>query len=76
MSFNFMAAIIDAENSASLFTSADSNLRDRVLGELEKDNFIALPGRGGHSGLMPLKTMCSHLGEDNEKFYSNCSKRV
>ena len=26
---------------------------DRVLGEGEKDSFIALPGKWGHSGLMP-----------------------
>ena len=30
-------------------------LRDRVLGEVEKNSFIALPGKGGHSGLMPSK---------------------
>ena len=57
-----------AENSASLFTSAESNLRDRVLGEVEKDNFNALPGRGGHSGLMPLKTMYSHFGKIMRSF--------
>ena len=36
-----------------LYTSARLNLRDRVLGELERNSFIALPGKGGHSGLMP-----------------------
>ena len=36
-----------------LCTSAKSNLRDEVLGEVEKNSFIALPGKGGHSGLMP-----------------------
>ena len=45
----------DAENSASLYTSAESNLGDIVLGELEKSSFIALPGRGEHSRLMPSK---------------------
>ena len=25
---------------------------ETVLGEVEKESFIALPGRGGHSGLM------------------------
>ena len=39
----------DAESSASLCTSAKSNLRDRVLGEVEKNRFIALPVEGGHS---------------------------
>ena len=33
-----------------LKTSADLNLGDRVLGEIEKNNFIALPGKGGHRG--------------------------
>ena len=51
----------DAESSASLYTGADSNLGDRVLGEVEKDSFITLPGKGGHSGLLPRKTMRSHL---------------
>ena len=45
----------DAESSASLYTSAESNLGDIVLGELEKSSFIALPGRGEHSRLMPSK---------------------
>ena len=31
------------------------NLKDRVLGELEKHSFIALPGKGGHSRLIPPK---------------------
>ena len=38
-----------------LCNNAESNLRDRVLGEVEKNSFIALPGKGGHSGLMPSK---------------------
>ena len=45
----------DGKISASLYTSAKSNLRDRVLGEAEKNNFIALPGKGRDSGLMPPK---------------------
>ena len=36
-----------------LYTSTKLNLGDRVLGEVEKNNFIALPGKGDHSGLMP-----------------------
>ena len=43
------------KNSAFLNTGAESNLRDRVLSEVEKDSFIALPGKGGHSELMPSK---------------------
>ena len=37
---------------------AELNLRDRVLSEVEKSNFIALPGRGGYSRLLPSKTKC------------------
>ena len=59
----------DAESSASLCTSAKSNLRDRVLGEVEKNSFIALPGKGGHSGLIPWK-LCPAPGNDSEEFYS------
>ena len=51
----------DAESSASLYISAKSSLGDRVLGEGEKDSFITLPGKGGHSGLLTQKTMCPHL---------------
>ena len=51
----------DAESSASLYTGAESNLGDRVLGEAEKDSFITLPGKGGHSSLLPGKTMCPNL---------------
>ena len=39
-----------------LNTSTGSNLRDRVLGEVEKSSFTALPGKGGHRGVNPLKT--------------------
>ena len=51
-----------------LCTSAKSNLRDRVLGEVEKNSFIALPGKGGHSRLVPLKIMCPNLGKFGEVF--------
>ena len=37
----------------SLCTSAESNLRNRVLGEIEKQSFIALSGKGGHSRPLP-----------------------
>ena len=66
---------IDAESSASLYTGAKSHLGDRVLDKVEKESFITLPGKGGHSGLLPRKTL-SPLGEDNEKFYSSGSKRA
>ena len=64
----------DAESSVSLYTSAQLNLRDRVLAEVEKDSFIALPGKGGHSGLLPRKTMCLNLGGFDEEFHSNSSR--
>ena len=56
-----------------LCTGARTNLRDRVLGEVEEDNFIALPGKGGYSRLLPQKTMCPKPGGFDEKFYSNSS---
>ena len=34
-----------------LCTGAELNLR--VLGEVEENSFIALPGKEGHSGLLP-----------------------
>ena len=43
-----------------LCTSAESNLGDRVLGEVE-NSFIALPGKGRHSRLLPQKTMRPYM---------------
>ena len=60
--------------SRPLCTGAKSNLRDRVLGEVEKNSFIALPGKGGHSRLLPWKTMCPRLRGFGEEFYSNHSR--
>ena len=57
-----------------LCTGAKSSLGDRVLGEVEKNSFIALPGKGGHSGPVPSKTVCPYLawgGGFGEEFYSN-----
>ena len=45
-----------------LWTSAGSNLRDRVLGEVEKESFIVLPGKGGCSSLLPWKTVFQTRG--------------
>ena len=64
-----------AESSASLYTSAQSNLGDRASGEVEKGRFIVLPGKWGHSRLKPSNHVFP-LGEDGEKFYSNCSKKA
>ena len=41
----------DAENLASVHWCRIEPWR--VLGEVEKNTFIALPGKGGHSGLVP-----------------------
>ena len=57
-----------------LCTGAESNLRDRVLGEVEKNSFIALPGKEGDSGLLASKTVCPNLGRFGEEFYSNSSR--
>ena len=38
-----------------LYTGVKSNLGDRILGEVEENSFIALPGKERHSGLVPLK---------------------
>ena len=57
-----------------LCTSTELKLGDRVLDEVEKNSFIALPGKGGHSRLMPLKTVCPNLEGFGEEFYSNGSR--
>ena len=58
----------------SLRAGAKSNIWDRDLGEVEKNSFIALPSKGGHSGLVPWKTVCPNLGGFGEEFYSNGSR--
>ena len=45
-----------------LFTIVELNLKDRVLGEVEKNIFITLLGKIGHSGLMPWEIV-SQAGE-------------
>ena len=57
-----------------LCIGAESSLRDRVLGEVEKDSFIGLPGKGRHRRLLLSKTMCSNLGGFGKEFYSNHSR--
>ena len=57
-----------------LSTGAELNLGNRVLGETEKNNFISFAGKGVHSELMPLKTVCPNQGEFGEEFYSNASR--
>ena len=43
-----------------LYLGAKLNLGDRVWGEVEKNSFIALPGKGGHSRLMPSRLYVPH----------------
>ena len=47
-----------------LCTSAESNLGDRVLGEVEKNSYIALPGKGGHTVSSSLEEVCVPTLED------------
>ena len=44
--------------------------RISVLGEVEMNSLIALPGKGGHSWLLPSKTLCPNAGGFDE-FYNN-----
>ena len=44
----------NAEKSASVY-SVELNLRDRVLGEVEKNSFIGLPGKGDTTDWSPEK---------------------
>ena len=38
-----------------LYPGTELNLGDRILGEVEKNRFIALPSKGGLRGIMPSK---------------------
>ena len=57
-----------------LCTGAESNLGDRVLGEVEENSFIALSGKGGHRGSCSEKSMYPNPGGFDEEFYSSGSK--
>ena len=50
-----------------LHTGAKSNLRDKVLGEVEKNSFIALSGKERHSELLSLKTVHLNHGGFGEE---------
>ena len=63
----------DAKSSGSVYWRK-LHLGDRVLGEVEKKNFIALPGKGRHSRFVPLKILCPNLTGFEEEFYSNGSR--
>ena len=56
---------------STLCTGIQLNLGDRILGKVGKSNFIALLGKRGHNGFMPLKTVCLNLGGFGEEFYSS-----
>ena len=45
-----------------LCTSAELNLGVSILGEVERNSFIALPGKGGYSRLVPSKTVSQPRG--------------
>ena len=64
----------DAGRLASLFSGVESNLRDRVLGEVEKNSFTAWPGKGGHTRFLSWKTVIPSLGELAEEFYNSTSR--
>lgn len=52
---------LEAESSAS--APVPNRISEtRVWGEVEQNSSIALPGTGGHSGLLPLETVCPYLG--------------
>ena len=55
-----------------LCSNAELNIGDRILGEGERNSFTALPGKGGHTGLMPSKPCVPNLGMFGE-FYSSGS---
>ena len=42
---------------------------DRVLNEVEKDSFTTLPGKAGHSSLLPQKTECPNLKRVMRRLY-------
>ena len=58
------------------YTGAKSNIRDRVLGKVEKNSFTALPGKRDPSRLLPSQTMCCNPGGFDEGFHSNQFKDV
>lgn len=51
-------------------------LSERVLDEVEKDSFIILPGKRGHSGLLLGKAVCPPLGGLGKEFSNNTSPRL
>ena len=67
-----------SESSASLYTGTKSSPGDRVLGDVEKDSFIALPSKGIYPRLLPpppKKTVCLIPRELDEGFYNVGQRR-
>ena len=59
-----------------LCSDTELNIGDRVWGEVNKNSFIALPGKGDPSRLMPSKLCVPQPGGGMEKVYSSGSKRA
>ena len=57
----------------SLYTSAESNTEDRVLGEVQNDSFITLPDKGRHTGFLSPKTVSLYPRGIDEGFYNSDS---
>ena len=56
-----------------LYPGTELNLGDRVLGEVEKNSFIALPGG---TGLSALKTICPDLEGIVRRFIVMVQRRM
>ena len=59
-----------------LCASAELNLADSVFDSAaaaEKDSFITVPGKGGHSRVVPSKAVCLNPGGLGEELYNNGS---
>ena len=52
-----------------------NQIQDRVLGEVEKHSFIALPSEGDTAGCHPQNSVC-HPERFGDEFYSNGSRAV
>ena len=62
-------------NAQLLCTLMLNQISETVLGEVEKDSFIALPAKEDvYIGLLPPKPMCPNIGGLDEEFYSNGSR--
>ena len=58
------------------WSDTELNIGDRVWGEVNKNGFIALPGEGARSRLMPSELCVPQPGGGIEKVYSSGSKRA